>query len=362
MVTPTGISALLADVNTTFFFPLDASTYAGEIDEVFHIILWICNFFFFVIVAAMVLFIIRYRKKAGERAESRVRHNTILEVSWSVLPSFLLVYMFYRGTMGYLDMQQPPVGAYEVQVEASKWNWNFRYPGGINSPELHTVVDRPTKLVMRSADVIHSAYIPAFRMKRDVVPGRYNIAWFAATKSNSKVDPELLEAALAKAKGDEGGFDAEAAGFTRDGYDYFDLYCAEYCGTDHSEMQTQVVVHETVEEFEQWLADANVKPDDMTMEEYGRLMYEQRGCKGCHTLDGGRATGPSWLGLAGSQRGLVSGEAVAADENYLRESILYPQAKIAAGYPPVMPSYQGQLTDQQIDAIIAFMKTLQSES
>jgi cytochrome c oxidase subunit 2 len=256
-------------------------------------------------------------------------------------------------------MREVPTGAAEVNVGAYRWGWNFDYGSGINQPELHVVKDEPTELIMQSSDVIHSLFIPAFRVKRDVVPGRYNRLWFTATKASEKVSDEELERAKKKAETENNGvFDPKQFGFTRHGYKFYDLYCTEYCGKDHSMMQSFVVVHETRDDFEAWLEDADKKPEGMSMEAYGRILYEQQGCKSCHSLDGSRVVGPSFLNIYGRAEQMASGEAIEVDENYLRESILEPMAKIVEGYPKAMPSYKGRLSEEKLNALIAFLKTV----
>jgi cytochrome c oxidase subunit 2 len=320
---------LLADEHGSFWFPRQASIFAPEVDFMFDIILWICVFFFVLIIGCLAVFTVQYRAPKGEPAKSRVRHHTLLELSWSVLPCFLLVFMFVRGAQGYRDMVRIPEGAYEVQVTAFKWGWSFTYPGGIVVPELHAVKGQPTRLVLRSQDVLHSLFVPSFRIKKDVVPGRFNTMWFTATESNP-------------------------AG------EHFDLYCTEYCGKDHSMMKTKVIIHETQAEFDAWLAEAEKPRSDETPESYGMRIYETRGCKGCHSLDGSARTGPSFQGVFGRTEKLADGSEVVADENYIRESILEPKSKIVAGYQPVMPSYKGQLKDFQIDGVIAYLKSLKA--
>lgn len=351
-------SPLLGDTADGLWFPTEASTFATEADSTFSMILWISLVFFVGIVIALVWFPLKYGQKKGGKATSRLRHHNLLEISWSVFPSFLLVLMFVRGSWGYLDMREPPSGAVEVNVEAKKWNWTFNYGNGLISPELHLLVNQPTKMIMQSPDVIHSMYIPAFRIKRDVVPGRYNFVWFEPTKVTPKVDKATQDAGKVKVEKELNGMhDADKLGFTRDGYTFFDLYCTEYCGTDHSMMQTVVVVHETEEDLNAWFDTLKVKPDGMSYEDYGRQLYAERGCASCHSLDGTAKTGPSFAGTM-SPHALVSGETIVGDENYIRESILNPKAKIVAGFQPVMPSYKGQLTDDQIQGLVAFIKSL----
>lgn len=347
----------LADVPDSFFFPVDASTYAQEVDSTFDMILWISNAFFFAILAAMIIFVVRYRQAKGGRATSRATHHNLLEISWTVLPCFLLVIMFVRGSWGFLNMQTPPEGADVVNVKAFKWGWTMDYGNAAFHPELHVVVNRPTRMVMRSSDVIHAFFVPAFRIKRDIVPGRYNTTWFEATVASKRVSDAELQQALDEAEANNGNFNYEH-GFTPDGYTYFDLFCAEYCGRDHSRMKSYVVVHETQEDLDAWLAKIKVRQPGVPLEEHGQKLYNQRGCASCHSIDGTPRVGPTFVNLFGKQEALASGETVLVDENYLRESILDPKAKVVAGLQPVMPSYQGQLTDDDIDSLIAYMKTL----
>ena len=264
--------------------------------------------------------------------------------------------MFYKGAVGYLDVRTPPEGGFEVKVSAKKWSWLMSYGRGTMHPELHILVDEPTKLVMTSDDVIHSLYVPAFRAKKDIVPGRYNYMWFQPTVASKKVSDEELAKAKEANKGQP--WDYHRWQFTEDGYKFYDLYCTEYCGKDHSIMQTVVVVHETQEDLDAWIKKYSQR-GEIPMEEWGRRLYEQRGCKGCHSIDGSRGTGPSYKDTFGTEQQMANGDMVLVDENYIRESILNPKAKVRATYNPIMPSYKGQLSDDDIDSLIAFMKTLQ---
>lgn len=352
-------SPLMGDVADGLWFPEAASTFAEEVDGTYDMILWISVVFFIGILIPLVYFPLKYAKQKGGKATSRVRHHNLLEISWSVFPSFLLIVMFIRGSWGYLEQREVPAGATEIGVTAFQWGWSFDYGNGLTNPELHVVVNEPTRLLMKSSDVIHSLFVPAFRIKRDVVPGRYSVLWFEATKASEQVSPEELAAAKEKFKKENNGvFDAKVAGFNEYGYKYYDLYCTEYCGKDHSIMQTVVVVHETKEDLQKWLTDIDKIPVDMAPEDYGRKMYEQQGCKSCHSLDGTRLVGPTFLNLYGSTHGLAAGGEVTVDEDYIRESILDPSAKIVAGYQPAMPSYKGRLSDEKIATIIAFLKSL----
>jgi cytochrome c oxidase subunit 2 len=350
---------LLADYNESFWFPKSASSFSDQVDSTFYLVLWICIVFMVPITIALVLFSIRYMKAKGQPAESQVSHNTPLEIAWSVLPSFLLVWIFVKGALGYIDQQAAPDGAASVGVKAFKWGWTMDYGNGVFHPELHIVNDQPTKLTMRSTDVIHSLFIPAFRAKRDIVPGRFNEMWFHPKVASEKVSEEELEAAKLDAKENHNGtFDPGRYQFTIDGYRFFDLYCTEYCGRNHSQMQTVVVVHETQADLDAWVKEYSKRPGDVSPAEYGKLLYERRGCASCHSIDGSKRVGPSFLDGFGSDRKFTTGASGIVDENYIRESILEPKALVVEGYQPVMPSYKGQLSDDDIDSIIAYLKSL----
>lgn len=304
------------------FFPKRASTGAETVDHVFFFILIIAVIFFLIIVGVMALFVLKYRKPRGAEATKTATHSNLLEATWSIIPAILVAAMFFWGFVGYMDMGQAPSNAYEIQVVAKKWTWSFTYPNGHVDNNLHVPVDRPVRLVMRSDDVIHSLYVPAFRLKMDVVPGRYNTTWFEAT---------------------------EVGDYT--------LFCAEYCGTKHSMMLAKVVVHPSGE-FERWLKDAANFLERLTPVEAGELIFKRRGCAQCHSVDGSAMTGPSFKGVFDTEQSLTNGDKITVNRDYIRESILEPQAKIRAGYKPAMPTYKGQLRDEEIDALIAYIKEL----
>jgi len=307
----------------SFWMPPQVSTFASSVDWLFMVILGISIVFFVLIVALMLIFVIRYRHREGHEPEASPSHNLPLEVVWTAIPVVIVMVIFYLGFISYLDMATPPANAYEVRVEGQKWKWTFTYPNGYVDENLHVPVDRPIRLVMSSADVIHSLYVPAFRIKRDVVPGRYSKEWFQATTPGE-----------------------------------YEIFCAEYCGTGHSDMLSHVIVHPPGE-FEQWLEKASNFLDTMTPVEAGRKLYQVRGCQQCHSVDGTAKVGPSFKGIFGEPQALSDGSKVVVDENYIRESILEPQAKVVAGFEPVMPTYQGRLKDAEIDALIQYIKSLE---
>jgi len=304
------------------FFPTRASTGAETVDHIFLFILIIAVIFFLIIVGVMTLFVLKYRKPRGEEATKTATHSNLLEATWSIIPAIILAAIFSWGFIGYMDMGQAPSNSYEIQVVAKKWTWSFTYPNGHVDNNLHVPVDRPVRLVMRSDDVIHSLYIPAFRLKMDVVPGRYNTTWFEAT---------------------------EVGDYT--------LFCAEYCGTKHSMMLAKVVVHPSGE-FDGWLKDAANFLERLTPVEAGEIIFTRRGCAQCHSVDGKASTGPTFKGVFGTEQALANGEKITVDRDYIRESILEPQTKIRGGYKPAMPTYKGQLRDEEIDALIAYIKEL----
>jgi cytochrome c oxidase subunit 2 len=305
-----------------FFFPERASAASESVDTVFFFILWISIFFFAIIVGAMVYFLMKYRERPGVEAVKTATHSNFLEILWSVIPTIIVGVIFVWGFIAYMDMRQPPDNAYEIRVVAKKWNWEFVYPNGHREPNLHVPVNRPVQLVMSSDDVIHSLYIPAFRLKMDVVPGRYTKTWFEPRRVGE-----------------------------------YTLFCAEYCGEQHSKMLAQVVVHPSGE-FEKWLADAANFLERVTPEEGGRIVYERKGCIQCHSLDGSAKAGPTFKGSFGEEHEMADGRRILVDENYIRKSILEPQSDIRAGFKPVMPTYAGQIRDEEIGALIAFIKSL----
>jgi len=306
----------------SFWLPAQRSTYAQDVDKVFHFILYLSIFFFLLIVLLMVYFVLKYRQREGQGPEPSPAHNTFLEVTWTVIPLILVCVIFYMGFTGFMNMANPPENAYEINVTGMKWKWMFTYPNGYTDESLHVPVDRPIRLILTSQDVIHSLYIPAFRMKMDVVPGRYHKAWFNATEPGE-----------------------------------YDVYCAEFCGTGHSDMITKAVVHPPGE-FEKWLETASDFLSTLPPAQAGAELYKRRGCSQCHSVDGKANTGPTFQNLFGHPVQLKDGSTVEADENYIRESILNPQAKVVAGYQPVMPTYKGKLKDEEILAIIEYLKTL----
>ncbi len=307
----------------TLWLPPQGSATAPEVDSIFYFIFWVSLFFFVLIVGLMLLFVLRYRSRRDrEEAEPAPTHSTLLEVTWTAIPILLVIVMFVWGFKVYLDVNSPPANAYEIQVTGQKWKWLFTYPNGTVDEDLHVPVDTPICLVMTSEDVIHGFYVPAFRLKKDVVPGRYGKIWFRATKVGK-----------------------------------FQIFCTQYCGEGHSQMWSKVVVHEPGG-FATWLANASDFLKKLPPAQAGERLYLTRGCAQCHSTDGTIKTGPSFKGLFGSQVHLVGGQTMIADENYIRNCVLDPTARVPLGFQPVMPTFKGRLKDDEITAIISYLKTL----
>ena len=329
----------LGRATSSFWMPPQASTASHDADWLFYFILAVTVFFTVLVVAVMALFVIKYRHVEGKPAPGKAAgHSTALEVTWTVIPTIIVIVIFFYGFRGFLDESVVPPNAVEIKATGRMWNWYFDYPGEAGDSVLYLPKGRPVQITLVSEDTIHSLYIPAFRLKRDVVPGRYNKYWVEATQVGK-----------------------------------FPLECAEYCGTGHSQMGTHVdkdtgeytgTYVEVMEpaDWEKKMAElSNIFEKDgvaLPLAEVGSKLYTKRGCLQCHSLSGEAGIGPSWKNLYGESQQFADGTAQIADDTYIRESILYPQKQIVAGYGGVMPSYLGSLKDKEIDAIIAYIKTL----
>jgi len=340
------LPAMLAARPATFWLPEQASTLAPGVDFIFDVINWICYFFFFLIVALLIVFTIKYRRSPENHGGNSdgPTHHTALELTWTIIPLIIVVVIFFMGFRGYMESNTVPRNAYEIEVTAYQWGWNFRHPNGAQSTEeLHVPAGRPVKLVMRSNDVIHSLFIPDFRVKRDVVPGRYTYLWFEAPFET---------------------------GFSR----FHWLFCTEYCGDQHSNMNVRVHVlgqadfEETIDDLANWIV--NIDDEELWFRAGPRLFTR---CSQCHSLDGTPGLGPTWLGMwertqAGTTR-FVDGSTLAdhmgpgriygTPEDYLRDSILNPGRHLVAPYGNNMPTFRGQLSERGIDALIGMMKRVE---
>lgn len=305
----------------SYWFPETASTFAKEVDGLFMLIFWVSLLFFVAIIGVMIYFVIKYRHRPGHEVEKSPSHNTLLEIAWSVLPGFLLVWFFVDGANGFFHQRIVPGDAEEIQVVANQFKWVFYYPNGDSTTELHLVRNRPTKFVMESEDVLHSFFVPAFRQKQDLVPGRYTYTWVQPTKSGT-----------------------------------YRLYCTEYCGDGHSLMKTNVVVHNNVEDrdkatFYDWEKYGETEPI-----KNGQRLFNMK-CSGCHNPTTVKKTGPGLAEIWGTMENTDKGP-VKVDENYFRTSLIDPNAHIVDGYakPSQMQTFKG-LTPDQIRWLMIYIKS-----
>lgn len=315
------LPTLLAKHEGTFWFAPSASTFAEETDSFFMIILWISTAFFIPIVIAMIWFALKFRKRPGYEGDSTALHNNALEITWSVIPTLLVCWIFVRGVQGYMDMVTPPPDTIDIQVRAKKWDWLFTYPNGATDPNLYVPKGKNVRLLMRSEDVLHSFFVPAFRTKQDIVPGRLNTIWFHPTLEGQ-----------------------------------YKLFCAEYCGDNHSEMLSDVFVL-SPEKYEEKLAELSRPPT--TPVAFGQWVYI-RNCKSCHSDKPGVINvGPSFAEKWGKEFKTTTGETVKFDEQYVEESIRNPLAKRSADFKSNATMTTQNLTPEEIAAVQAFIKALE---
>lgn len=300
-------------------WPQSASAYSGRID----LLMWVFTALVVALSAPVFILIAYYawKYRAGRKADrsDRVNRNTLIEISWALIPFILIVALFVWSTRMFFTVHQPPPDAMEINVVAKQWMWKFEHAGGQREiDELHVPVGEPVRLSMASQDVIHSLYIPALRLKQDVVPGRYTSLWFEADKPG-----------------------------------IYALACAEFCGADHSEMTGRFIVMEKPA-FAAWLEQSGT---DVSLAAEGEKLFRSNGCSGCH---GPAATvkAPDLEGLYGSPVPLADGSMVTADDQYIRDSILLPQSEIAAGYPPIMPTFKNVLSEDAVMKLVAYIKSL----
>lgn len=309
------------------WLPEEASDLASRVDSVIWFVTIISLVSFVLVTVLLVYFAVKYRRRAEGEETPYITGNHFLEALWTVIPSILVMAIFAYGFVVFKHMRTPPADALEINVVGRQWLWQFQYDNGRSTlNELYVQQDRPVKLIMRSEDVIHSFFAPTFRVKQDLVGGMYTYLWFTPTKVG-----------------------------------VFDLFCAEYCGTGHSAMLAKIYVM-SPEAYERWEKGEGVKEGEkvasLPTAEQGEKLYKERGCNACHSVDGTNLVGPTWKGLFGHEVVLQDDTKVTADENYIRKSILEPQAQMVKGYQPVMPSFKGILSDEDISAIIAYIKTL----
>lgn len=303
--------------------PQAASDYAREHDLLFWVITGI-NVFFFLLVAGLVaLFVLQYRRKKPNERTPHIEHNFALEVTWTVIPLLIVMGLFVWGFVGFVKASVPPGDAMEIHVTGRKWNWVFEYPDGMRTlNEAHVPLGRPIKLVMISEDVIHDFYIPDYRIQWNVLPNRYTEIWFHPKKTGTH-----------------------------------QVFCTQYCGKGHSDMLGKIIVDDDAA-YKKWVELGDERVQKTPLPELGKIVWQERGCETCHSLDGSRGQGPSWKAIWGQQHKFTDGTSEVVDANYVRNSILNPQAKIVAGYEGIMPTYQGLLRERELLGVIEFIKTL----
>ncbi len=310
--------------NAHAFFGDAASRSAVEIDSVFLFVLGVSLFFFLLVEGLLIAFAVKYRRRKGAEAiaTSGVTHNAVLEALWIIIPSVVVVSFFVYGYLVFRDIRSPRAGADEVNVVAQQFFYTFQYANGVRSiGELRVPAGRSVKLVMTSRDVLHGFFIPAFRLKQDIVPGTYVTLWLQPSRAGT-----------------------------------YDIFCTQYCGVGHSDMRAKLIVMEPAD-YARWLASASA-PAGASLAARGKELAGKSGCLGCHTTTGAAGVGPTWKGLFGRNVVFSDGKSTTADEAYVRESIFDPGARIVKGFANVMPTYKGALSDDDVTAIIAYIKTL----
>lgn len=354
---------LLAQVQPqSTWFPVDASA-SNQVDGLAYFILIICGIFLVFNAGLMVFFAMRYRQQKKEGVAEGATHNTALEVFWSVIPAFILAIIFIWGFRGFLVQATPPDNSYDIMVTGYKWGWDFTYPNGNNSraetredpktgkektmpPALHVPANQPVRLTLQSNDVLHSVFIKQLRVKKDVVPGRFNQMWFEAHFDEATAETVELP--------------TEDGGTVTVKRNVYDLFCTEYCGQNHSMMLTKVYVYQP-EDFDKWYASMSLIPPGTPLVKLGETIWSTQ-CKSCHSIDGsGTAQFPSWQNLYGATGHPTSAGPVEVDAAYIYESIRNPGAKLAGKpgggtYGNNMAAFPS-LSDREIRGIIEFMKT-----
>lgn len=364
----------------TFLMPTQASSVAPEIDWLMTFINWVCVIFTLLIFVGTGWLAVKFRHKPGVNDMGRgPTHSNLLEIVWSVIPLIIVLLIAIWGFQGYLALAVlPPANdgdTMEIEVEAYKWGWRFIYPNGYQDPTLHVPVNTKVRLVESSVDVIHSLYIPQFRIKKDAVPGRFNKQWFMATevspmgkdlgKKDEKGDyADLPWSDPASFDIDQKLLDAKDPQTLEKAKSGFDVFCTEYCGTRHSKMLSKVYVHPDRASFQAWLTAVSdpFRDKNKPAKDVGAKLVANNGCGSCHSVDGTSGTGPTWKNLFGHKGKFTDGSDYTADENYIRESILYPQKHIVAGFGGAMPSYLGKFSDRELIAIVAYMKSISPDT
>ena len=301
------------------FFPEQASSVARNVDALYYFLVTVSAFFAILIAILVIYFAVKYRRRSDDERPRPVAGSIKLELAWTIIPLGIAMVMFFWGAALFFALSRPPEGAMEIYAVGKQWMWKFQHLDGQSEiNELHVPVGRPVRLTMASEDVIHSFFVPAFRVKSDVLPGRLTTAWFEATRPGR-----------------------------------YHLFCAEYCGTKHSGMIGWVIAMDPVE-YQAWLGGGAATG---SLADAGQRLFQQHACNTCHRPDS-LARGPNLEGLFGKPVKLATGQTVIADESYLRESIVAPNAKLVEGFQPLMPTYQGLISEEGILQLIAYIKSL----
>jgi cytochrome c oxidase subunit 2 len=292
---------------------------AGRVDTLYFALVGLAAFFSVLNAGLIVVFAVKYRRRRPDAVGARIHGGMALEIGWTVIPLGITMIIFLWGADVYFAMARPPQEAENIYVVGKQWMWKFQHLDGQREiDELHVPIGRPVRLIMTSEDVIHDVFVPAFRVKADVVPGRYTSIWFTPTKPGR-----------------------------------YHLFCAEYCGTRHSGMTGDVVVMDPTE-YQAWLSGG---APEGSLASAGEKLFADLACNTCHRPDA-QGRGPVLDGLFGKTVTLQSGQQVVVDEGYIRESILQPSAKIAAGFQPIMPTFQGLVTEEQLLQLVEYVKSL----
>jgi cytochrome c oxidase subunit 2 len=300
-------------------WPERASSFAGNVDALYIFLIAVTGFFTLLVFVMVAVFAIKYRQKPG-RSATQIEGSLALEATWTLIPFGIFMVMFVWGAALFMNEVQPPKNSMDVFVVGKQWMWKLQHPEGVREiNQLHVPLGRDVRLTMISQDVIHSFYVPAFRIKQDVLPGRYTTLWFHPIKTGT-----------------------------------YHLFCAEYCGTQHSGMIGQVVVMEPAE-YAAWLSGGSTTEGSMAAN--GQRLFQELGCASCHRSDT-QGRGPNLVGVYGHPVMLDTGSTVTADENYIREAILNPGTRVASGFKPIMPTFSGIVSEDQVLALIAYVKSL----
>jgi cytochrome c oxidase subunit 2 len=302
--------------------PEAASSIAEGVDHLYFALTFITLFFTIAIFSTIFFFMVKYRRRTDDETPGETEENLPLELAWTIIPALICAGLFLWASSLYFENSRPPSASTEIFVIGKQWMWHIQHPEGVREiNELHVPLGVPVQLTMTSEDVIHDFYIPAFRVKKDVIPGRYSTLWFQATKVGT-----------------------------------YHLFCAQYCGADHAEMLGWVYVMSPAD-YEAWLSSGS---PNQTMVQIGEKTFNKLGCSSCHVSDG-TGRGPSLAGAYGKEEELKTGEKRLVDEAFIRQAIITPNSVVLKNYPPIMPTFRGQVNEEQVLQLIAYVKSLGSE-